>query len=342
MTSAPQHSPDEIEQVAATWAVRLDRGLSAAEQDEYSHWLAENPRHGEAIARLRWGWEELDRLAGVNETALSAPDPDLLAPSRRRSRRRAVLLWFTPVVLAAAAAVAAMVYFRGAPAPAPTAIAAATSASKASLAPCERRVLDDGSVVDLNHGAEIAVDYTPSVRRVRLVHGEANFTVAKNPARPFIVDAAGVFVQAVGTVFNVRMAPSAVEVLVSEGKVKVNRASAASANPPLVVAGQRAVVPVSSDGVPDVATLTPPEMATQLAWQPRVLDFTDAPLPEIVAEFNAHNAVHVVVGDAALASVRLTAVFRSDNLEGFLRLMESDFGMRATWRSDRELVLVRK
>ena len=341
MSSASPHSPDEIEQAAATWAVRLDRGLSAAEQDEYSHWLAEDARHGEAMARMRWGWEELDRLAGANATSLSTPDPDLLAPGRRASRPRAIVLRFAPVVLAAAAVLVALLYFRGAPAPAPTAIAA-TTAAKASLAPCERRVLDDGSVVDLNRGAEIVVDYTPSVRRVRLVHGEANFTVAKNPARPFIVDASGVFVQAVGTVFNVRMAPSAVEVLVSEGKVKVNRAAAASANPPLVVAGQRAVVPVSSNGVPDVATLTPEEMAAQLAWQPRVLDFTDAPLPEIVAEFNAHNTVHVVVGDSALASVRLTAVFRSDNLEGFVRLMQSDFGMRAEWRNDRELVLLKK
>jgi transmembrane sensor len=39
--------------------------------------------------------------------------------------------------------------------------------------------------------------------------------------------------------------------------------------------------------------------------------------------------------------MRLSAAFRSDNVEGFVRLMESDFGMRAEWRSEREIVLRR-
>jgi ferric-dicitrate binding protein FerR (iron transport regulator) len=40
--------------------LRLDRGLTAVEQDAYSQWRAADLRHGEAIARHRWGWDELD------------------------------------------------------------------------------------------------------------------------------------------------------------------------------------------------------------------------------------------------------------------------------------------
>ena len=87
----------------------------------------------------------------------------------------------------------------------------------------ERLTLEDGSVVELNHGGKLEIDFSSETRRVRLVRGEANFTVAKNPERPFVVNAGGVDVRAVGTVFNVRLAREAVEVVVSEGRVKLER-----------------------------------------------------------------------------------------------------------------------
>jgi ferric-dicitrate binding protein FerR (iron transport regulator) len=43
-------------------------------------------------------------------------------------------------------------------------------------------------------------------------------------------------------------------------------------------------------------------------------------------------------GDALLADMRLSATFRSDNVEGFVRLMESNFDLRAEWRGS-EIVL---
>ena len=53
------------------------------------------------------------------------------------------------------------------------------------------------------------------------------------------------------------------------------------------------------------------------------------------------NPVRLVVGEPALGALRLSATFRSDNIEGFVRLMDSNFGMRAEWRSEREIVLRR-
>ena len=110
----------------------------------------------------------------------------------------------------------------------------------------------------------------------------------------------------------------------------------------LLSVGQSAVVSlVASAPGPQVNSLAESELATRLAWQPRLLDFTCAPLAEIVAEFNRRNPVQLAVGDPELSALRLSAAFRSDNVEGFVRLMESDFGMRAEWRSEREIVLRR-
>src|SRR5581483_9214616 len=85
----------------------------------------------------------------------------------------------------------------------------------------ERQTLADGSVVELNGNTQVQVAYSPAERRVRLVQGEAHFTVAKNKRRPFWVEAQGVSVRAVGTAFNVRLDPQRVDVLVTEGRVPV-------------------------------------------------------------------------------------------------------------------------
>ena len=335
-------SREEIERTAAQWVLRRDRGLTATEQDELSQWLAADARHGEALALQRWGWDELDRLAGLQTSLGAVPDPDLFAP---RAKARARRWWWIAGAssLAAAATVALLITLRSPPAKSENA-ALPLAVSTALAAPCERLALEDGSVVELNRGASVEVAFSTSERRVRLVRGEANFTVAKNLARPFVVNAGGVDVRAVGTVFNVRLAKEALEVVVSEGRVKLEPppVDTVAREATVLSVGESAVVLLGASArVPQVTALAEPELAARLAWQPRLLDFTGAPLTEIVAEFNRRNPVQLAVGDPALGAMRLSAAFRSDNVEGFVRLMESDFGMRAEWRSEREIVLRR-
>ena len=327
-----------IDALAADWVLRQDRGLTAAEQDELSQWLGTDARHRAAFAEHSRGWDELDRLAGLQASLHAVPDPDLLRPAPARPPRRLVR-FVAPAVLAAAAAVVLGLILRAPPVAAPGPLSPAAIRPHPTLATIEERLLTDGSEVQLNRGSVLSVEFTPTERRVRLVRGEAHFTVAKNPLRPFIVVAHGVEVQAVGTVFNVRLGASAVEVLVTEGKVHVEHPDEHSPGGmslavPLLLAGDHAVVPlVWSAPVPAVTRLSATEINDELAWQPRLLDFSDAPLAAIAAEFNRHNPVDLVLDDPALGTMRLSASFRSDNVEGFVRLMEADFGLHAD-RSD--------
>jgi transmembrane sensor len=111
---------------------------------------------------------------------------------------------------------------------------------------------------------------------------------------------------------------------------------------PILSARQRAVISLAPEApLPQIATLTPGEIERVLAWQHRMLDFTAAPLNEIVAEFNRRNAVQLVVLDPELASVRISAAIRSDNIDGFVRLLEMGFNVRAERRGDAEIVLRR-
>lgn len=325
-------TPDEQ---AADWLVRRDRGLTPAEQDDYLQWLAADPRHGDALARQQATWRELDLLSDWRPEHAREPNPALLAPPRRAARRP--FRWLVPVALASAAAVVAGFFFQR--------DARHHSQAAADLIAVaigyEKRFLDDGSLLELNRGASVVVEYTAAERRVRLLTGEAHFTVAKNPSRPFIVSAAGVETRAIGTAFNVRLASGSVEVLVTEGRVQVAPSSPTPAPLPMLGVGEKLTVPLEND--PNLnsspAALVPvavgaEEIARALAWQPRLLQFSSAPLAEVVAEFNRYNTLQLALADPALAAFPVTTSFRSDNAEGFVRLLEVTAGVQAERRGD--------
>lgn len=336
---------DAAAHAAAGWVLRQDRGLTAAEQDELMQWLASDPRHGMQLARHRKGWQRLETLAQWRPEHSARPNPDLLAPPRER------LLRFAPVVgLAAAAAVAVVLVLKKPDVVVPAAARPVPAVVAQVVTPVTQQTLEDGTVVELNKGAQLSVQFTAAERRVRLERGEAHFTVTKNPARPFIVNARGMDVFAVGTAFNVRLDSAVVEVLVTEGKVRVSEAQAARAMDvvpvsrppvvPLLEAGQRAVVSLAGQPeAPRIATLTPGEIERVLSWQHRMLDFTAAPLSEVVAEFNRRNGVQLVIAEPELAAVRISATFRSDNIDGFVSLLEMGFSTRAERRGENEIWL---
>ncbi|MBC7365598.1 MAG: FecR domain-containing protein [Undibacterium sp.] len=312
---------DSIDEHAAAWVVRQERGLSAREQDEFSQWLAVNPRHRAAFAEQRWSWEELDRLNGLQTSVSAVPDPCLLAPRRHaRSWRIAAL----PLIAAAAV----MSFYHLARQPSRYVV---PFTAPEALALCEQRKLDDGSLVELNRGASITVSFTLAERRVRLERGEAHFTVTHDPSRPFVVEAGGVAVRAVGTAFCVTRETGSVAVLVTEGKVRLTSLDKpALGDDPLLNSGQRAVVSLAPGGpAPTIAPVTADEIAERLAWKPRVLDFAEATLAEIATEFNRCNPVRLEITDPSLRARRLSATIRSDNVEGFVKLLESDFGIVA-------------
>ena len=341
---------DAIESAAAEWLVRHDRGLTPAQQDEFLSWLTASAAHRASFERHRRLWGDFNALAQWRPEHGTVPNPDLLARHRRPSPWR----WAAPALLAAAAVALLLVWSSANRAP-----NHATLAFEATT--YRQETLSVGSVLDLNRGAHVVVQFTAAERRVLLVQGEAQFAVAKNPARPFVVRAGGVEVRAVGTAFNVKLAGPNLEVLVTEGTVHVSQqtvvvtptsmaagaaaGSAPSAAPVVLAAltaGQRTVIPVATVIAPPVVVpASVPEIARLLDWQPRLLDFESTPLAEVVETFNRRNPQRLVIGDEELRALTIVASIRSDNVESFVRLLEGTMGVRAERSSTGEIVLRR-
>jgi transmembrane sensor len=220
----------------------------------------------------------------------------------------------------------------------------------------ERVTLQDGSLLELNASSEARVRFTKDERRVELRRGEAHFTVAKNPARPFWVEAGTVSVRAVGTAFNVRLGAKVVEVLVTEGRVAVattedgrrrtdggNAIQASVLGPPSseLTVGERLVVPGAGSNAPPVEKLDSVAIREALAWQGPRLTFLDTPLSVVVSQFNRRNQAQLVIRDAELEALPIGGSFRAENLEGFVRLLEQDNDIVVD-RSEPSRIVLRK
>ncbi len=307
---------------------RVDAGLSPAEQKEFDVWKAADPRHARAWREMTAASRALDGLRALRPVSGSEPDPDLplgrVVPPRRP--------WPMVAVLTAAAAIAVIVCF--------SVLArfhdVTYSDYSETVVGAQRTLqLPDGSMVTLNTDSAVRVAFTDRDRRLYLERGEAHFSVAHDATRPFVVQTASVRVHAVGTAFNIRLQTSAVEVLVTEGKVGVlNARSEQSLLPstepaPVLGAGHRAMVAADAQTPAVVAVVSTLEMGQKLAWQEQRLEFDPTPLSEVVAEFNRYGLRRLVIKDAATAGLRIGGSFRAGDTDTLVRLLEANFGVSA-------------
>jgi transmembrane sensor len=329
MSSPSPDSPENtLRATAARWAVRRDRGLSAAESIDYELWLAADPRHAAAMQRTSAAWSLLDRIPE------SAAAPILAAATRRRSFWRRTVT-FGSLAAAAALAVGLFVWSRPLPAD-PTLSAPALSATTTP----RLVTLSDGTVVQLNTGGEVSERFTAATRHVTLTRGEAHFAVAKNPARPFIVQAGALQVRAVGTAFNINLQSAAVDVIVTEGRVQL---TTGRPDAPALNAGERATLRRAAAGPTLVVARIDAAAITQtLAWREPLMRLGGATLAELAAEFERATGRRLVLADPALADLRFGGRFRADDIDGFTHLLATTLDLDVERAADGAIVLRKK
>lgn len=333
-----------LETIATTWAVRHSTGLSAVSRAEFERWLAADPRHYAAFAEADLALSVLTPpLERQKRAELRAEMAAWELARRTRNLRRRRYAW-SALGLAAAAAV--LLVFRSSDSFPPLGSpSAATTTVRPSL-----QSLSDGSIIELNAGAQIVVEFTTTARNIRLLRGEAHFAVAKDPPRPFVVSVGPVKVQAVGTAFNVRFDPTEVEVLITEGHVRVTEETVAADLPPVtpvgaaretdLLAGHRTVIPLASRAREPlvVSAVTPEDIQRELTWRKMRFELSNATLEEAVALFNAKGHAHFSIGEPNLRGLRLSGIYWADNPQQFAELIESSLDLKAVPADDGGIV----
>jgi len=318
---------DPIRHQAAAWFARLRADdLSESERCQWQAWMDADPRHRAGYQRLELLWsglgahapareiaERLDAIGsggggnrgggGDNAGSSSGGRPTGLVPSRRAAGRRRFAL--ATAAMLGLAAIGAWQWWPAAGDSAPLQYATDVGEQR-------RLTLKDGTRVTLDTDTRLHVAYTAQERRLVLDKGRAFFEVAKG-RRPLVVYTAHGGVRAVGTEFEVYRHDHSTEVALVEGEVLLSGASAATEPLPMQ-AGHRASLRQDTD-VPQVKPLHDTHVPPWLSGR---LVFENTALPEVVAEFNRYSRRPMVLGDAQLADIHITGVFRSDGMHAFI------------------------
>ncbi len=324
MTPSLSPSDPALEEQAALWAARLDGDtLDRAQRAELDAWLAASPVHRALLSRY------CQFSADLEETvpALVAAGR-VAAPARvsGRPRRFPALPAFASLGVAAALiAVVATVMLR----PPAAAVENFSTAVSQRSGPV---TLSDGSRIEINAHTSLRFENSPAERRVRLASGEAHFAVAKDPARPFIVETPAGSVRVTGTTFNVRTEPAGdmpLEVTVVEGSVQVRPAPLGSDRPAEVVtlaAGDQ--LTATAAGVAKRA-LPPGALEDALAWRRGYIVFDDVPLRLAAARFARYHGRGIAVAET-VAAEPVGGRYSLDDLSGFLDGVSKALGLDLT------------
>jgi transmembrane sensor len=333
---------------AADWLLRLQGGeVSLEDTLAWQAWLNESPRNAQAFARI----EEVSQVLRSVPMPLAVPAHELAhdrydasIPLKDWNEPRVLRPpWFRFGLAALSAGIvftlATLVWFWQTP-----------RASGFSTAVGENRniTLDDGSTIALGGDTRVEVALSAGLRAIRLARGEALFTVAKDPDRPFKVRVGDATIVALGTAFNVQLGSDRAIVSVTEGRVLVEPVAhflpvtvLQEFRPKLrrvrVDAGQQTIA--GSAGIEEPTAVEDPAAAT--AWRTGRLAFRLQPLRYVLEDVNRYAQKPIVLEGDGLGDIVITGTVERDKISGWIASLERAFDVEANEEPDRIVIRAR-
>jgi transmembrane sensor len=208
-----------------------------------------------------------------------------------------------------------------------------------STRPGERRIvtLADGSQIALDSRSEVRVAYSTHARELTLTKGQARFDVVHDFERPFSVTADGHEVIATGTSFNVDLFGPTLLVTLIEGRIVVSPTPALSDPTKVEIPLPRITLDAGEQVV--FAPKSPPSVARvnlgqTTAWENGEIVSENDSLTTVVARVNRYAQHAVVIGDSETADLRISGVFHTGDIDGFIGTIVAYLPVRADKDAD--------
>lgn len=316
--SRPIGQDDTALREAAEWLARLTSDRAGPQdKDAFQLWHDASDANAEAWRLTNGLWADLGDLA---------EDPEFRElRDRTRPAGRSAFRQFGAAFAVAASLVltiggALAIWSQGGLGLGePAAPAVAENEYRTAVGEIRRVVLADGSMVTLDTDSTARVRFDGSTRRIQLTRGRAHFEVAHDRAHPFVVEAAGRSVTALGTVFDVRLQPDRLSVVLTQGSVRVADLERASRQPAVTLTpGQQLVAPTSGQW-----RAGPADLARASTWTDGRLTFDGQPLQQVVDEMNRYSARKFRIADARLGATPIGGVFRVGDVQTFALALEA-------------------
>lgn len=319
-----ENPPMSIPEQAAEWLLRWHCGdLSIAERFAYLQWLKTSPVHiAETLRMCRlYSWLENTKLKLFITNEDSFSNVVELPPREReavvaRTARRAGLWRVRMAAGVAAIGLSALFALAGK-------VVWFDHTLQTQAGEWRSVPLSDGSSVNAGPYTRLHHDIGDKQRVITLAKGYAMFRVAKDPSRPFLVDAGVVVVTATGTEFGVERMDNTVRVTVREGSVAVQPAPGSSAT----FGGETLEVDeqltISNAGEPVVV---PVNAKDSLGWAEGRLVFREgSQIRDAVEQFNRYNGTKISIDDAT-AELQWRGIYEASDPMSFAETVEQMTG----------------
>jgi len=306
MPSAPAPSEKILEE-AANWIARLhadDR--TASDEALFKAWIDADPAHSVAFEVMDRGWTALARISPPRESAHAI------------SRRQLVMAGLGGGLVLTTS------FFALRPAAAQT---YETAVGEQKHVP-----LKDGSKIFLNANTKLTVLLTEAERTVNLIYGRANFDIATDEKRPFVVSAGERQIISKGARFDVGRDGDDVQILVMHGTAFFQGMATVSTPQKTLNTGDRLL----SNGTS--IRMDRPQIAPLVAWQTRTAIFEETLLSEAVREMNLYSQTKLEILDDRTARLRVSGIYRVGNNVAFARSIAKFMPVQVSQQGDRVIL----
>lgn len=303
--------PDEtLIDEAAQWMALLQSGhVSLQERAAFDAWRTADPRHQQIIEQMGGGLNLL-RHANLRGIPRESVLHSLNAPSGRRRFLSGSLSVLGIAVLAG------LLGRRYGWLP---------EAGELSTGTGERRAftLEDGSALTLNARSRVVPRFDSVERLLDLRSGELLIDVAKNLARPFVVETEHGRMRALGTKFLVQRGEDSTRLVMLHSQVEVVTAS-----------GARQVVQAGESLLFNAQEILALERSKgqESAWVQGRLEVRDRPLSEVIDSLRSYRRgiLHL---SPEVAGLRLSGLYPLDDSDRTLQLLERSLPIRVKWHN---------
>jgi transmembrane sensor len=184
--------------------------------------------------------------------------------------------------------------------------------------------LPDGSTAFLNRASSITFQYDrqKGSRRIKL-EGEAFFDVVHNDERPFIIENDDVFIEDIGTTFNVKAFAESpkIEVFVETGEVSFHTSSNVGLR---LTSGETGIYDKKSKSF----VLKEQWELNILAYKTHVFTFVDENLDAVIECLNEVYETKIRLGNDRLKSCRLNVTFRHEPIDSIADIIAETLSLR--------------
>lgn len=315
-----------LHEEAVQWFLdRLEGPISPTQEQRFQTWLSNSADHREIYASVEKVWmvagmgkddpileTSSPRLepSGLENVNSEEADLDPMPSAKGHSFLKKALVACTVIILTAVPA--SKLFYDAQPVPAEVALQhfKTETGQRATI------TLPDGTLVKLDSKTQISYRGLSNERHVELAFGRAYFEVAKDPSKPFVVEAEGQTIRAIGTAFEVKIEADTVGVVLAEGKVRVEEKGKPNLGTDMTPGRQLTINPNRK------WVLTNVDVEKETGWIEGRLIFLHDPLSQAIAEVNRYSDRKLTFKDEAIPGKLIVGSFPAGDVESFIRALE--------------------